>query len=283
MVDAGTRLFCVIGDPIAHSLSPAMHNAVFRALSLNSVYTAFRVPPKDLPKAVEGMRALGFGGANVTIPHKVAILPLLDRLAEEARLIGAVNTVKIDGGLEGHNTDGIGALRALREGGADPRGKRVLILGSGGAARAIVMALALRGGVASLTILGVVEAEVARLMEDVRKGTGVEVSGGLLEEGGLREGIEKAEILIHATPVGMHPKVGESLVEKGLLRPGLVVMDIVYNPLETRLLREAKEAGARTISGLEMFLNQGAESLRIWLGIDAPLELMRKVVLEELK
>ena len=283
MVDASTRLFCVIGDPIAHSLSPVMHNAVFRALDLNSVYTAFRVSPKDLPKAVEGTRALGFGGANVTIPHKVAILPLLDRLAEEARLIGAVNTVKIDGSLEGYNTDGIGALRALREGGADPLGRRVLILGSGGAARAIAMTLALRGGVASLTILGIVEGEVKRLMEDVRRGTGVEVSGGSLGEESLREGIEKADILIHATPVGMHPKVGESLVEKGLIRPGLAVMDIVYNPLETRLLREAKEAGARTISGLEMFLNQGAESLKIWLGIDAPLELMRKVVLEELK
>lgn len=283
MVDAGTKLFCVIGDPIAHSLSPVMHNAVFQELGLNFVYTAFRVSPKYLPKAMEGMRALGFGGANVTIPHKVGILPLLDRLAEEARLIGAVNTVKIDGGLEGHNTDGIGALRALREGGADPLGKRVLLLGSGGAARAIAMTLALRGGVASLTILGVVEGEVARLVEDVRRGTGVEVSGGLLEEGSLREGIEKTDILIHATPVGMHPKVGESLVEKGLIRPGMAVMDIVYNPLETRLLREAKEAGARTISGLEMFLNQGAESLKIWLGVEAPLDLMRKAVLEELR
>ncbi len=283
MMDANTRLFCVIGDPIEHSLSPAMHNAVFKKLGLNCAYVAFRVAPENLGNAIAGMRALGFIGANVTIPHKVKVIKFLDELSREAGIIGAANTIKFGEKITGYNTDGYGALRALRDNGAEPKGKNILILGSGGAARAIAVTLALKGEIASLTILGVVEKELKKLVEDINKNTKLKAVGRIMSEEAKREEIAKADILIHCTPVGMHPGVNETLATKNMLRRSLAVMDIVYNPLETTLLREAKKAGCKTIGGVEMFVNQGAESERIWLGIDAPVELMRRVAVKELK
>ncbi|MDI6654268.1 MAG: shikimate dehydrogenase [Candidatus Hydrothermarchaeota archaeon] len=282
-MDARTIFFCVIGDPIEHSLSPAMHNAVFKKLGLNCTYAAFRVAPENLGSAIKGMGAMNFGGANVTIPHKVNVIDFLDKLSEEARIIGAVNTIKFGEKLTGYNTDGYGALRALRSSSADPNGKNILILGSGGAARAIAITLALKGEIASLTILGVVKEELRKLVDDINKGTKIRAAGKMMTDETKKEEIAKADILIHCTPVGMHPKTNETLVTRDVLRKGLVVMDIVYNPLETKLLREAKKAGAKTVGGIEMFVNQGAESERIWLGIDAPVELMRRAVLKELK
>ncbi|MFH1773693.1 MAG: shikimate dehydrogenase [Methanobacteriota archaeon] len=282
-MDARTIFFCVIGDPIEHSLSPMMHNAVFKKLGLNCAYAAFRVAPENLGSAIKGMRAMDFGGANITIPHKVNVIDFLDKLSEEARIIGAVNTIKFGEKLTGYNTDGYGALRALRSSSADPNGKNILILGSGGAARAIAITLALKGEIASLTILGVVKEELRKLVDDINKGTKIRAAGKMMTDETKKEEIAKADILIHCTPVGMHPKTNETLVTRDVLRKGLVVMDIVYNPLETKLLKEAKKAGAKTIGGIEMFVNQGAESERIWLGIDAPVELMRRAVLKELK
>jgi len=282
-MDAETKLFCVIGDPIEHSLSPAMHNAVFKELGLNCAYAAFRIAPENLGSAIKGMGAMNFGGANVTIPHKVNVIDFLDKLSEEARIIGAVNTIKFGEKLIGYNTDGYGALQALRSSSADLNGKNILILGSGGAARAIAITLALKGEIASLTILGVVEEEFRTLVDDINKGTKIRAAGKMMTDETKKEEITKADILIHCTPVGMHPKTNETLVTRDMLRKGLVVMDIVYNPLETKLLREAKKAGAKTIGGIEMFVNQGAEAERIWLGIDAPVELMRRAVLKELK
>ncbi len=282
-MNSKTKLFCVIGDPIEHSLSPIMHNTVFEAMKLNCAYTAFKVPKDALGGAIEGMKALGIGGVNVTIPHKVAVMEHLDSLSEEARIIGAVNTVKFGDERVGYNTDGMGALRALRNGGADPKGKKVLILGSGVAARAVTVTIALKGDVDSMMILGIDDAERDTLVKDIEQGTSCNVAGLSLNEDNIKHEIAKADLLIHCTPVGMHPKVGETLVTKELMRSDLEVMDIVYNPMETRLLKEAKMAGVeKTLEGIDMFVNQGAESLRIWLGIDAPVELMKKVVLEEL-
>lgn len=283
MMDAKTKLFCVIGDPIEHSLSPAMHNAVFKKLGLNCAYAAFRLAPKNLGSAVKGMKVMNFGGANVTIPHKVDVINFLDELSEEARIIGAVNTIKFGEKIIGYNTDGIGALKALVNNNADPENKKILILGSGGAARAIALTLALKGKVASLTILGVVEEELKKLIKDINKNTKIKAAGEMMTEETKKEKIANCDILIHCTPVGMHPKKDETLVTKDMLRKGLVVMDIVYNPLETKLLKEAKKAGAKTVGGIEMFVNQGAESEKIWLGIDAPVELMRRAALKELK
>ncbi|MFQ5975315.1 MAG: shikimate dehydrogenase [Candidatus Hydrothermarchaeales archaeon] len=282
MINAKTKLFCVIGDPIEHSMSPAMHNTVFEEMGLNCAYTAFKVEKGFLGDAIKGMKALGIQGVNVTIPHKVSVMDYLDDLSDEARIIGAVNTVKIQDKLKGFNTDGIGALRALKNGGVDPVGKDILILGSGGAARAIAVTLALQGGISSLTILGVIEEELKRLVEDVSKGTKIKAVGKLMDDRILKEEVQKTDLLIHCTPVGMHPNVDQSIVPLQLLRRDLKVMDIVYNPRETKLIKDAKEAGALTIEGINMFVNQGAESLRIWLGIDAPLELMKDVVLREL-
>lgn len=281
-MDAKTKMFCVIGNPIEHSLSPAMHSAAFKKLKLNCAYAAFRVAPENLGAAIRGMKALGFLGANVTIPHKVKVIEFLDELSEEARIIGAVNTIKFGEKVVGYNTDGFGALRALQRSAADPENKRVLILGSGGAARAIAVTLALQGNVSSLTILGVVEAELSKLVDDINKNTGVKAIGRLMSDETKREEIKSADVLIHCTPIGMHPKTDETLVTKDMLRRGMKVMDVVYNPLETRLLKEAKKAGCKTIGGVEMFVNQGAESERIWLGVEPPVELMRKVVLKEL-
>ncbi len=284
MMDAKTRLFCLIGDPVEHSLSPAIHNAVFKKLDLNCAYAACRVKREDLANAISGLRGLGIAGANVTIPHKVAVVRMLDAISDEARIIGAVNTIKCNGGLTGYNTDGMGALRALRKGGADPKGKRVLMLGSGGAARAIAVTLGLRGNPGSLTILGIDMRELGKLARDVAKGTGLRAIGARLDEKTLRDELQGADLLINCTPVGMHPKVNETLVTADMLREDIDVMDIVYNPLETKLLREAKKAGVRhAIGGLEMFVNQGAEALRIWLGIEPPVDLMRRTALKGLK
>jgi shikimate dehydrogenase len=264
-------------------MSPTMHNEVFASMKLNCAYAAFRVEKRFLENAVRGMRALGVAGANVTIPHKVDVIEYLDILSEEARIIGAVNTIKFAHEMAGYNTDGMGALRALRDAGADPKGKRVLILGSGGAARAITVTLALEGGVDSIRILGIDVDEVEKLVRDVEEGTECDVSGSRLNRRNIWGELEMADQLINCTPVGMHPNVNETLVTAELMRPELEVMDIVYNPIETRLLKEAKRAGVeKVIAGVDMFVNQGAESLKIWLGIEAPVDLMRMVVTREL-
>jgi shikimate dehydrogenase len=287
MIDAKTGIFCVIGDPIEHSLSPAMHNAVFEDRGLNYRYVAFRIESAGLGDAVRGFRALGIRGVNVTIPHKVAVMKHLDALSDEARIIGAVNTIKMGKGgeeLTGYNTDGMGALMALVDSDADPKGKGVLILGSGGAARAIAVTLALEGGVESLTILGIAPREIETLVKDIKEGTSANVTGKKMDRETIIKELENADLLIHATPVGMHPKVDETCVTADMMHEDLMVMDVVYTPLETKLLKEAKKAGVKTtVGGIDMFVNQGAESERIWLGIDAPVDLMREVVLKGLK
>lgn len=281
-LDAKTKVFAVIGDPIGHSLSPVMHNRAFEDMGINAVYTAFNVKAEELGDAIKGFRALGFGGVNVTIPHKVNVMDYVDKLSDEARIIGAVNTIEFGDKIIGHNTDGMGALRALKDAGADPRGKKVLLLGSGGAARAIAVTLALRGDISYLTILGVIQEEVEKLAGDVTKNTQLDVVGALLNENTLGNEIGNVDFIIHATPVGMHPKTDESLVSRDLFRKGQVVMDIVYNPRETKLIKEAKKAGCVSVEGLEMFVNQGVEAEKIWLGVEAPSRLMKDVVIKKL-
>ncbi|MFQ6105472.1 MAG: shikimate dehydrogenase [Candidatus Hydrothermarchaeaceae archaeon] len=279
-----SKVFCVIGDPIEHSLSPVMHNAVFKSLGLNYTYEAFKIVPKSLGGAIRGFKTLGVKGVNVTIPHKVRVIKYLDELSEEAGIIGAVNTIKIDEKLRGYNTDGVGALRALKSNGVTPEGRKVVMLGSGGAARAIAVTLALRENISSLAILGIEEKELAQLVSEISKNTKVKPEGVIMTKDAKREWISRADILIHCTPVGMHPNTGKSLVTADMLHSDLAVMDIVYTPLETKLMKEANEAGVRKIiGGVDMFVNQGAESLKIWLGIDAPVKLMREVVVDRLK
>jgi shikimate dehydrogenase len=239
---------------------------------------AFRV--ENICDALNGVRALGNArGLSVTIPHKVTAIPFLDEIEPTAKHIGAINTVVIeDGRLKGHNTDASGALRALKQGGALLDGHRVLILGSGGAARAIAFALATGAGIAGLTILGIEEAERQKLVKDLRAKTGIPIEDGPLTLDMLRNWVPHVRTLIHCTPVGMHPHVDESCVPSNLFRPELTVMDVVYNPRETKLLQEAKSAGCRTIAGMEMFLNQAVLQFELWTKQSAPADVMRQVL-----
>jgi len=277
-INTATQFCGVIGNPIEHSLSPAIHNAAFLKLALNFVYLAWKVD--RIGDAVSGLRALGnFRGASVTIPHKVAVLPFLDEVDTTARHIGAVNTIVAEGGkLLGMNTDATGALRALREGNAPLKGASVVMVGSGGAARAIAFALAADAEVRHLHVLGIEVDERRNLVTDLRDKTGVSVGEADLDEGRLKDVLPEARVLIHCTPVGMAPKIGRSCVPPKFLHRELTVMDVVYNPRETQLLSDAKSAGCRTISGLEMFLYQAVAQFERWTGRSAPIQVMRAVL-----
>jgi shikimate dehydrogenase len=277
-INAHTQFCGVIGNPVEHSLSPAIHNAAFQKLGLNFLYLAFRV--EAIGDAIKGLRALGnFRGASVTIPHKVAVVPFLDSIEPTARHIGAINTIVAVGGvLTGYNTDATGALRALREGSVALKGRRVVMLGSGGAARAIAFALGSETGIERLTILGIDGQERTALARDLQSKTGMTVQDLPLDEGTLRKLLSAAHVLIHCTPVGMSPKVHETPVPSTLFHAGLTVMDIVYNPRDTRLLKEAKAAGCRVIPGLEMFLHQAAAQFELWTNQAAPTDVMRAVL-----
>jgi shikimate dehydrogenase len=277
-INSHTQFCGVIGNPVEHSLSPAIHNAAFQKLGLNFVYLAFRV--EAIGDAIKGLRALGnFRGASVTIPHKVAAVSFLDSVEPTARHIGAINTIVATGGtLTGYNTDATGALRALREGGVTLKGQRVVMLGSGGAARAIAFALGTEADIARLTILGIDDRERTALVRDLRSKTGITVQESQLDEGMLRKILPETHVLIHCTPMGMSPKVHETSVPSTLLHAGLTVMDIVYNPRDTQLLKHAKAAGCRTIPGVEMFLRQAVAQFELWTDQVAPVDVMRAVL-----
>lgn len=273
-----TQLCGVIGNPVAHSLSPAIHNAAFEALQLNYVYLAFRV--ENIQDALQGFRAMGnIRGFSVTIPHKVSAMPYLDEVDPVANHIGAINTiVKENAHLKGSNTDAAGALRALREAGVNLPDETITILGSGGAARAIAFGLAMEGGVTSLTLLGIDETERLQLAKDLQERTGITVQTGSVSREDLRNTIENTSLLLHCTPMGMHPNLDDTCVPQDLLHSKLTVMDIVYNPLHTRLLREARRTGCRTIQGTEMFLYQAVAQFELWTGHQAPVTLMRTIL-----
>lgn len=277
-INVHTQFCGVIGNPVEHSLSPEIHNAAFLKLGLNFVYLAFRV--EAIGDAIKGLRALGnFRGASVTIPHKVAVVPFLDSIEPTARHIGAINTIVAAGGiLTGYNTDATGALRALRESSVALKGRQVVMLGSGGAARAIAFALGSETGIDRLTILGIDGQERTALARDLQAKTGMTVQNLPLDEGTLRKLLPDAHVLIHCTPMGMSPNVHETSVPATLLHAGLTVMDIVYNPRDTRLLKDAKAAGCCTIPGIEMFLHQAAAQFELWTNQAAQTDVMRAVL-----
>lgn len=282
---SGTSGICgIIGDPIGHSMSPVMHNAAFEETGIDYLYIPFKVKKEELGKAIAGMRALNIRGLNVTIPHKVAVIPFLDELDPLAQRIGAVNTiVNDDGVLTGYNTDAAGFLQALLERGIEPGGKNVVILGAGGASRAISFILAERG--AHLVILNRLleldwaEELASRISQVFKK----EVEALELNEENLEKVLAKADILVNATSVGMSPNSNETPVSPDLLKPSLIIFDIVYNPIKTRLLREAETAGAETISGVDMLVWQGALAFEKWTGAKAPVKLMRETAIKGLQ
>ncbi len=284
VVSGKTKICGIIGDPIEHTMSPVMHNAAFKNKGVDYVYLAFRVKKEELGKAIEGMRALNIRGLSVTIPHKVAVIPFLDELDPLADKIGAVNTiVNDDGVLKGYNTDAIGFLQALFERGIEPKGKSVVILGAGGASRAISFILVERG--AHIVILNrLLELDWAKeLARRILRTFAKEVEALELNRKNLAKALEKADILVNATSVGMSPNVSETPVTPDLLRPNLVVYDIVYNPIKTRLQREAEVAGATVISGLDMLVWQGALAFEKWTGRKAPVNLMKEEAIKLLE
>jgi shikimate dehydrogenase len=281
-ISGKTKICALIGDPVEHTMSPAMHNAAYKKLGLDYVYIPFSVKPEWLAKAVNGLRALNVTGFNVTIPHKVAVIPLLDGMDPLAEQIGAVNTVvNEDGKLLGSNTDAEGFLKALQENGIEPKDKKVVVLGAGGASRAISYILAQNG--ARVTIanrrqeLDWAVAISKLILKDFR----VEVK--VYELGQLPEAIDNTDLLVNATSAGMSPNNEASPVPTQLLSKVPAVFDIVYNPLETRLLREAKAAEAKTISGVDMLAWQGALAFEKWTGQKAPVNLMRREAVKMLE
>lgn len=267
-----TRVYGVLGWPVAHSRSPAMLNAAFAAAGVDASYVRFPVSPDALADAVRGLRALGIAGANVTVPHKTSVLPLLDSVDDAARAIGAVNTVVRgeDGRLHGLNTDAGGLVRALVEAGARLEGARALVLGAGGAARAAIYGLA--GAGAEVTVAARRQEAARALWHDALS---------LSDETGLRTALTRADVVVHATSatlLGDEDRATRLFLAQlplEALRPGTLVTDLVYTPRDTALLRAARAHGARTLDGTAMLLHQGALAFERWTGLPAPLEAMR--------
>ncbi len=279
VIDANTKVCAVFGHPVGHSLSPAMHNAAFEELGLPYVYVAHDVAPGCIARALDGVRVMGYRGLSVTIPHKVEAMGGVDRVDLVAQGIGCINTVvNQDGELIGYNSDGLGAINALRDAGVDPRDKQVLMLGSGGAARAIAMTLVCEAPPARLCVLGVQLDELDLLLADAQRHGASIVDGGELSDRSLADEIAAADVLLHCSPIGMHPHEGASLVPPERLRPELAVFDAVYNPRRTKLLQDAAAAGCRTIEGIEMFLGQAYVQFELWTGHPAPRQVMRQIV-----
>lgn len=276
-----TRVAGVMGWPVAHSLSPAMHNAAFAALGLDWAYVPLAVPPEQLAAAVAGAVALGFAGANVTIPHKQAVMELVDEITPAARAIGAVNTLIFNGHIKGDNTDWVGFLRALRDVGCDPGGQRAVVIGAGGAARSIVYALA--SVQAEVVIynrrLERAEALAADLRHAFDKG---QILAYPLDD--LPQELDRSPALIvNTTSLGMAPRIeGSPWPSETPFPASATAYDLVYNPLATRFLKTAKAAGGRAVDGLGMLVHQGAFAFKLWTGVDAPTDVMYSACLEYL-
>lgn len=302
-VNGKTRVVGIIGDPIDHSRSPQMHNAAFNHLKLNMVYVPFHVKPESVGKAIKGMKALGIIGLNVTVPHKIEVMKYLDEISPDASAIGAVNTIYIkDNRLIGDNTDGHGFVKSLADDeGITVAGKDVVILGSGGSARAIGCFLVKKGGVKRLIFCNRTASRAKKIAKEmailIQPQNMVVAGGGIPDEvwttylsqpdrvkrldvgRGIdsRAEIIHADIIINTTSVGMRQD-DPLLIDPAWIREGQIVCDVIYSPLQTLLLQEAAKRGARVINGLGMLIHQGALSFEMWTGCPAPVDVMRKAV-----
>lgn len=334
IISGSTKVYALFGNPVTHSRSPLMQNTAFRMLKIDAVYLPFLVNRDGLADAVKAIRVLNLGGVNLTIPHKESVFPYLDEVDEEARMIGAVNTVvNRDGYLCGYNTDAPGFLVSLKRAGFDLKGKRVVLMGAGGAARAVAVALVLHGvskihicdintkrgeilahdlcragagtgtdtiaraetrnEVGSKTGAGSGSGSEAKTRAGVGSGsdsvtgvgTGAVAVIDLSDDGiSFSEALRNADLLVNATPVGMYPHHQEKpIVRREQLHPGLLVCDLVYNPLQTRLLEEAAAAGCGVLNGVGMLAHQGALAFQLWTGRKAPVDSMERAVLEALQ
>jgi shikimate dehydrogenase len=272
------KLFGVLGNPIGHTMSPAMHNDLFSLYNMDAVYLPFQVKEEDLQAAVDGLRAMGAVGFNVTVPHKSEIIPFLDEVDELAASIGAVNTVVNENGkLIGYNTDGLGFLKGIHATVSELKEKRILVIGAGGAARAIYFTLAKEKPI-QIDIANRTVEKAVRLIEDCP----YDISGRALtlEEAGKLVG--EYDMFIQTTMMGMAPKITEQPLSLQNVSKQSVVCDIIYNPLETSFLQEASERGATVQNGIDMFVYQGALAFEKWTGIFPDIQRMKENVLEQL-
>ncbi|MEM3702857.1 MAG: shikimate dehydrogenase [Candidatus Bathyarchaeia archaeon] len=281
-ISGKTQICALIGDPVDHSLSPFIQNSAFKHLNIDFVYVAFKVSKENVKEVLQGARALGIRGLNVTMPLKTVVVKHIDELDPSAEKIGAVNTILNDEGrLIGYNTDGLGAIEALKVNGQDPSGKNILILGAGGAARAVAFALCRDAG--NMTILNRTLEKARVLARELHENFGKKVGCGRFTEENLRRNVKSADILVNATPLGMTPYENKTPVNTNFLHPNLTVFDLVYYPPETRLLKEARAVGAKTLNGLHMLVHQGALSFEIWTGKKAPIDVMMNACKRSLK
>ena len=278
-IKGSTNVVGLIGHPVEHSFSPPMHNAAFKDLKMNYVYTAFDVDSNDLENAIKGAQALNIKGFNVTIPHKIEVMKYLSEIDEVAGLIGAVNTIDFKN-LKGYNTDGIGAIKAIEEV-TKVKNKNVVMAGAGGASRAISFYLA-KYNADKLSILNRNVEKADSLASDILDSNLLEnVKADSISK--INNYLNEADILINTTPVGMHPNVDvDPITSSDDMHEGLVVFDAVYNPNETVLLKEAIKAGAKPVYGIKMLLYQGAESFEIWTGRKAPINVMKDALIKTL-
>lgn len=276
-----TILTGLLGSPVSHSISPSMHNEAFRILNLDYVYLAFDVKSSELKSAVDGLRALNVRGFNLTMPHKNLVCPLCDRLSPAAKITGSVNTVVNDNGiLTGYTTDGIGFMRSVKEHGFDITGQKMTLLGAGGAAASILAQAAL-DNVAEISVFNNHSSSfthIEKIIENLQPYTSCKISlYDYTDPGLLKEQIHQSMILVNATPVGMAPDTGKSIInDMDMFHKNLIVTDIIYHPFQTKLLRLAKKAGCPAFNGLSMLLYQGAEAFRLWTGKEMPVSDIRE-------
>jgi shikimate dehydrogenase len=270
-----TKTYCIIGDPIHHSLSPTMQNAAFAAKGLNCTYIAFRVPEAELKESIESLRSINIAGFNVTSPHKASVMRYLDELEHTAKKATAVNTVNnIEGILRGYNTDVYGFIEPLRKRQVDFRGMHVLLLGSGGAARAVVAALAEENGIAKVLIAN---RDLRRAEELASLGAGLGMKSEVLPLAGVQDVSPVCDLIVNATTLGMNNE--SSLIDYQHIQKGCIVYEMVYRPLVTDLIENAKYAQASVVHGYEMLIEQGAKAFEIWTGLSAPRDAMKKNLL----
>lgn len=274
-MQGSTKTYCIIGDPIQHSLSPGMQNAAFASAGLSCTYIAFRVRANELKESIESLRSINVSGFNITVPHKVEVMKYLDELDASARKATAVNTVNnIEGIFRGYNTDIDGFIEPLRKRHVDLQGMRVLVLGAGGAARAVVVALAQEGGIARVIIAN---RDVRRASELARIGSGLGLKCETMPLEKAQDVSAECDMIVNATTIGLGSE--PSPVDHEHIKKGSIVYDIVYRPIVTDLIENAKYAQAIVVYGYEMLIEQGAKAFEIWTGLPAPREAMKKNLL----